>query len=258
MRKQRAFTLIELLVVIAIIALLMAILMPALQRVKQQARAIGCQANLKQWSLIFSMYAHEYENKFPGWMDSPAPWPQQLRALWPQHADSNDLFLCPSARKLQSELLTSDNYQLGSTFTAWSLRSPADHVRIDCSYGLNFWAQSIPKLDPDPRYWQTVPSKRAATIPLLTDSVLWWSCHEDIGVPPEIEDTWTDDSLPCCMNRHNGTIRAVFMDFSTRPIPLKQLWTLKWHPQFNTHGPYSPTADTTPAWPQWMKPLRDH
>jgi len=48
MDKQKAFTLIELLVVIAIVALLMAILMPALQLVKHQAKAVACQSNLRQ------------------------------------------------------------------------------------------------------------------------------------------------------------------------------------------------------------------
>lgn len=55
MRTQKAFTLIELLVVVAIIALLMAILMPALQRVKSQAKAVACMSYLKQWGYIWWM-----------------------------------------------------------------------------------------------------------------------------------------------------------------------------------------------------------
>jgi prepilin-type N-terminal cleavage/methylation domain-containing protein len=64
--KQRAFTLIELLVVIAIIALLMAILMPALQRVKKQASAAVCLSNLRQWGVVWSMYTQDHEGSFLG------------------------------------------------------------------------------------------------------------------------------------------------------------------------------------------------
>ena len=64
-RRVVGFTLIELLVVIAIIALLLAILMPALQRVKDQAKATRCLANLKQIGLAMHAYAGDYDYLLP-------------------------------------------------------------------------------------------------------------------------------------------------------------------------------------------------
>ncbi len=63
MQKRRAFTLIELLVVIAIIAILMGILMPALNRVKEQGRRAVCLSNLRQLQLAWDMYAGENDDK---------------------------------------------------------------------------------------------------------------------------------------------------------------------------------------------------
>ncbi len=62
MDKRRAFTLIELLVVIAIIALLMAILMPALSYVRKQARSSACQSNLRQLCLAMNLYALDHDD----------------------------------------------------------------------------------------------------------------------------------------------------------------------------------------------------
>jgi len=61
--KKKAFTLIELLVVIAIIAILMAILMPALNRAREQGKRAMCLGNLKQLQLAWIMYADENDQR---------------------------------------------------------------------------------------------------------------------------------------------------------------------------------------------------
>jgi prepilin-type N-terminal cleavage/methylation domain-containing protein/prepilin-type processing-associated H-X9-DG protein len=63
MNKRNGFTLIELLVVIAIIAVLMAILMPALSRVREQGKRIVCEHNLKSLTLAWVMYADDNDDK---------------------------------------------------------------------------------------------------------------------------------------------------------------------------------------------------
>ncbi|HNS20375.1 MAG TPA: type II secretion system protein [Sedimentisphaerales bacterium] len=63
--RQHAFTLIELLVVISIIAILMAIMMPALQRVKTQAQEMTCRANLRQYGIAQTMYLDESDDRYP-------------------------------------------------------------------------------------------------------------------------------------------------------------------------------------------------
>lgn len=65
MKSTRAFTLIELLVVIAVIAVLMGILMPALNKAKEQGQSAACQGNLKGYTLAVAMFAQDNDDNFP-------------------------------------------------------------------------------------------------------------------------------------------------------------------------------------------------
>jgi prepilin-type N-terminal cleavage/methylation domain-containing protein/prepilin-type processing-associated H-X9-DG protein len=73
MNRKKGFTLIELLVVIAIIAVLMAILMPALNVVREQARGIACMSNQKTIGLAYVMYADDNDSRMCGGMAMYAP-----------------------------------------------------------------------------------------------------------------------------------------------------------------------------------------
>ncbi len=96
--KKRGFTLIELLVVISIIAVLMAVMMPALGKAREQARGTVCRSNLKGLVLGASLWAQDNDDRAVA-----ANWHGTGRASIEAYTNSNnkkqkDLYMCPSAK----------------------------------------------------------------------------------------------------------------------------------------------------------------
>jgi prepilin-type processing-associated H-X9-DG protein len=62
-----------------------------------------------------------------------------------------------------------------------------------------------------------------------------------------------------CINRHNGYINGLFLDWSVRKVGLKELWTLYWSPTFNRAGEWTKAGGVQPEdWPKWMRRFKDY
>jgi len=269
MSTKKAFTLIELLVVISIIALLIAILVPALQKVRKQARAVVCQANLKRWGTVLALYAEENEGRVPrGSM--AAVW--LFRSSWLPDGDPNKppvyhnlktkgIACCPMAVRpwpgRAGNLISSKNwrirYSAGSTFEAWQVESPPPRFRG--SYGFN---NSIAFFT-SARDVETYSVKGLANIPVILDSGTPSIRHYNDAPPRPGTPSPFNGAQAFCINRHNEHINGLFMDWSVRRIGLKELWTLKWYKDYNTAGPWTKAGGVLPEhWPYWMRKFKDY
>ena len=268
-RYLSGFTLIELLVVIAIIALLMAVLMPALARVKKQAKAVAFRSLLIQWGVIWSMYCDDNNGKFSsgfipdsGW--HRGEWVICLRSL---SRTKTDILKCPMATKRRP-----DGSEWGSTFNTYYMPlggAGSAGGGEEPSYGGNNWIYDpLPGREdiqgrPADWNWRHKDVAQAFRVPVFADT-MWRGGGPDEngtrGDPPQFDGQWINydrEMMHFCINRHQEYINMLFMDWSVRKVGLKELWKLKWHRRFDTNGFWTRAGGVQQDdWPQWMREFK--
>jgi len=269
MNKKRGFTLVELLVVIAIIALLMSILMPALARVRVQAKVVICQSNLRQWGAIFSMYTADNNSSFQEgwdtvgtsnwWMDSTKPY---YSAGVANEMGGSEIFFCPAAANRDKKV--ADGHV---NFGIWDDRW-LDNKGYEGSYGINGWVENKVKdreyPEMAPKRWRTDRVSGAAQVPLFMDAPWIDAWPEHFDEPPDLDNVdwrWQPESHMSrfCKDRHNGYIDILFLDYTVRKIGLKEMWLLKWNRSTELDGEWTTEGGVDPGdWPDWMQGFKNY
>lgn len=247
MRRFHAFTLIELLVVISIIALLIAILLPALGAAREASRTSQCLSNVRQLTLAYVAMQTDDPQFFDFGPSVPyAPLEDYLTG------DRDAVRTCPDTEGLYDTAASWGVF--GSAGNLWQRGSGVD--RQQGSYGFNGFFYNSSKGGQGGQQWGTASSfpdawwgsldriNDTTEVPLFVDAT-WidmWP-HEDDAVPPDptlgarapAQDRNPWQVGRAYLDRHPAsTVNMAFIDGHAENIDIELLWSFQWSRTFVT------------------------
>lgn len=264
---RSAFTLVELLVVIGIIALLISVLLPALNRARQQANAVACASNLRQLGMAMQLYINGYQY-YPGHLQKTAGgqlyaiWPTRLRAVMKiTGGNGMNLFRCP-ARSEEFEWKANNTtppvagpaeedygYKAGESLLISALVNGSRF-----SYGYNDWG-AYDKFMTAPRglggdMWNPGQYIKASRVRVPADVIAISEGKADGIFDFNVDPNDVKNEAP--EGVHKGAANILYCDGHVVGKPAKDLWLFKIDPRSGNPFPYPPNSS---AWnavaPQW-------
>lgn len=265
---RRAFTLVELLVVISIIAILAALLLPALSGAKLKAHRVICLSNLKQLGQIASMYRHDFGKGLPVDSTGTIIW---LRRYGGSNSAVPDIRICPVAREHKPPPINNGerpSLSPGTAATCWSTAGtgwPGEDSTG--TYAGNSWFDPPTNLKPgtfpqsrrENYFWSDATIPHPASTPVFADGVwIYMAPHTFDRQPRDLfhGDVSTVQSATgagsigrVTIARHgskppgsaprdwpsnqplprNWGVNVTFADGHAELVKLPDLWTLTWH-----------------------------